>query len=206
MGTAAMFLRWTFARAVLHWGYVLTSGLWFVTGAHLTAGRLVALGAVVALTMTLTDVPAGVFADAAGRKWPLVAGHAFLAAAMVATAFARTFPQLVVTQILWGLGWAFSGGADVAWLTDEGRPDDVDRVLAARARWEVAGDATGTVAFGVLAATAGLRTAILISGVAMAATGVFVAVRFPGDTPARRDPAGRVPRAGVASACAAQVS
>ena len=43
---------------------------------------------------------------------------------------------LLVTQVLWGLGWAFSSGADVAWLTDElGQPGRIDGTLTARARW-----------------------------------------------------------------------
>jgi hypothetical protein len=35
-------------------------------------------------------------------------------------------------------GWAFSGGADVAWLTDElGQPGRIARVLATRAQWDL---------------------------------------------------------------------
>jgi len=81
--------------------------------------------------------------------------------------------------VLWGLGWAFSGGADVAWLTDElDRPDRIARVLTARARRDLVGGATGMVGFGVLGWAAGLATAIVVSGVAMALLGLFVAARF----------------------------
>jgi peptidoglycan/LPS O-acetylase OafA/YrhL len=77
------------------------------------------------------------------------------------------------------LGWGFSSGADVAWVTDElDRPDRIARVLTARARWDLVGGATGMVAFGVLGWAAGLATAIVVSGVAMALLGVFVAARF----------------------------
>ena len=35
-----------------------------------------------------------------------------------------TFPALALSQMLAGTGWAFSSGADVAWITDElDRPD-----------------------------------------------------------------------------------
>jgi hypothetical protein len=84
--------------------------------------------------------------------------------------------------VLWGLGWAFSGGADVAWLTDElSQPGRTARVLAARARWDLAGGAAGVIAFGLIGWAAGLSAAIVISGAAMALLGVFVAVRFPED-------------------------
>jgi hypothetical protein len=94
---------------------------------------------------------------------------------------------VVVTQALWGLGWAFSGGADVAWLTDElGPPDRIARVLAARARRDLAGGATDMVVFGVFGWAVGLAAAIAVSGAAMALLGVFVAVRSPRTTSSPR--------------------
>lgn len=175
-----MFLRWTFLRAVCHRGYVLASGLYFVVAAHLSAAQLVLLGAVMALTLLLSDIPAGVWSDAFSRKWPLVIGHAFLAAGMMLTGTVTTFGWLLVTQVLWGLGWAFSSGADVAWLTDElGQPGRIARVLTARARWDLAGGAAGMTGFGVLGWAAGLGTAIVAAGAGMAVLGLLVAARFP---------------------------
>jgi MFS family permease len=187
-GLATTFLRWTFGRAVLHRGYVLASGLYFVVDAHLSAFQLVLLGAAMSVTLLLSDIPAGVWSDAFSRKWPLVIGHGFLAAGMALTGAVTAFPLLVVAQVSWGLGWAFSTGADVAWVTDElDRPEVVARVLTAGARCELAGGAAGMVALGVLAWATALATAIVVSGAAMALLGLFVAARFPEDkfTPAR---------------------
>ena len=182
------FLRWTYMRAAFHRGYVLVSSLYFVVNAHLSAFRLLILGTVVAVTLVLSDIPSGVWSDVFSRKWPLVTGHGFLAAGMVMTGLVTAFPLIVVTQVLWGLGWAFSSGADVAWVTDElDRPERIARVLTARARWDLAGGAMGMVAFGVLGSVAGLATAIMFSGAAMALLGLLVAARFREDnfTPAR---------------------
>lgn len=176
------FLRWTGLRASLHRGYVLASGLYFATGLRLSAAQLVALGTVVGLTLLIADVPGGVWSDAVSRKRALVIGHGFLAAGMVLTGLVGSFPLVVLTQVLWGLGWAFSGGADVAWLNDElDRPDRIARALAARARWDLVGGAAGTVAFGLLGWAAGLGVAIVVTGMAMAALGLAVAIRFPED-------------------------
>lgn len=187
-GTATTFLRWTFMRAAFHRGYVLASSLYFVVDAHLSGFELLVLGAVVAVTMVLSDIPAGVWSDAFSRKWPLVIGHGFLAAGMLITGLVTAFPLLLVTQVLWGLGWAFSTGADVAWVTDElDRPGVIARLLTARARWDLLGGATGMVAFGVLGWMSGLATAVVASGAAMALLGLFVAARFTEDNfiPAR---------------------
>jgi MFS family permease len=179
---ASTFLRWTYLRAVFHRGYVLVSGLYFVIIAHLSAAQIVVLATVMSLTLGLSDVPTGVWSDAFSRKWPLVIGHGLLAAGMIMTGTVTAFPLFVVTQVLWGLGWAFSSGADVAWLTDElARPDRIDRVLTARARRDLAGSATGMLGFGVLAWAAGLATAVVAAGAGMAVVGLFVAARFAED-------------------------
>ncbi len=176
---AATFLRWTLLRALLHRGYVLTSSLYFVLEADLSASQLVLLGTVVGVTLLLGEVPAGVWADTISRKWSLVIAHVLMGAGMLMTGVVTSFPLLVATQVLWGSGWAFSSGADVAWMTDElDRPDTVARVLAAGARRELVGGATGLLAFGVLGWAVGLAAAIVASGALMTLLGVFVAARF----------------------------
>ncbi len=172
-------MRWTFLRAAFHRGYVLVSGLYFVVVAHLSAAQLVLLGTVIGITLVLSDGPTGVWSDAFSRKWPLVIGHLFLVAGMVMTGAVTAFPLILVTQVLWGIGWGFSSGADVAWITDElDQPERIARVLTARARWELVGGAVGMVAFGLLAWATSLATAILASGLAMLLPAILVTTRF----------------------------
>lgn len=173
------FLWWLGLRGVLNRSYVLLSGLYFVVSAHLTASQLVVLGTSTSFALLLANIPVGVWADAFSRKWLLVLGQLILAVAMVLTGLVTAFPVLVVTQVLWGLGWACLVGADVAWLNDElNDPQRVARVLAASARWGITGRVVGTLAFGLLGWATSLPTAIIVSGVAMALLAVFVAARF----------------------------
>jgi hypothetical protein len=103
-GVATAFLRWTCVRAVFHRGYVLTSGIYFVVNARLSASQIIGLGTVMAVTLTLSDVPAGAWSDTFSRKWPLVVGHGFLAAGMVMTDLVTAYPLILRTQVLWALG------------------------------------------------------------------------------------------------------
>jgi MFS family permease len=174
------FMWWLGLRGVLNRSYVLLSGLYFVVTAHLTAAQLVVLGTSTSLALLLANIPVGVWADAFSRKWLLVSGQLVLAAAMVLTGLVSTFPLLVLTQVLWGMGWACLVGVDVAWLNDElPDPQRVARVLAAGARWGITGRVVGTLAFGLLGWATSLPIAIVVAGVAMALLAVFVAVRFP---------------------------
>lgn len=183
---ATAFLRWAFLRAAFTRGYWLTTSVYLVVVAHLTPAELILIGTFQGVTVVIAEVPAGVLADTVSRRLSLVIAHVVMGAGMAMAGLVTAFPLLVVSQCLWGLGWAFSSGADVAWLTDElDRPDVVDGVLVAQARWGLSGTAVGIVSFGVLAWATTLSAAIVVSGVAIVLLGLVVA-RWPetGFTPA----------------------
>jgi MFS family permease len=174
------FLRWTCLRAAFARGYWLTTALYLVIVAGLTPVELVLIGVFQGITVLLTEIPAGVLADAVSRRLSLVIGHVVMGVGMAMAGLVTAFPLLVVSQCLWGLGWAFSSGADVAWLTDElDRPGVIDRVLVAQARWDLIGTALGIVAFGALAWASTLSTAIVTAGVAMVLLGLVTVTRWP---------------------------
>ena len=176
---AIVFLRWMGLRAILHRGYWLVASLYLVVDAHLSPFQLVFLGTAQGLIALGCEVPAGVVADTISRKWALLIAHVLVGGSMVATGLVTAFPALVATQMVWGIGWTFASGADVAWVTDElERPDHVARVLAASARWEQTGAAGGLVGFGLLALVTGRGAAMVTAGVAMVALGLYVAAWF----------------------------
>jgi len=166
-------------RAIFHRGYWLVTSLYLVVEADLSAFELVFLGTAQGLTALAFEVPTGVMADTISRKWSVVLSHVVMSAGMLATGLVTDFPALVVTQMLWGLGWTFTSGAEVAWVTDElDRPDRIAGVLTAGARWQQVGAAIGLVGFGALAWATDLATSIVASGLAMLMLGLFVVARF----------------------------
>ena len=176
---AATFVRWTCMRAVFHRGYWLVTSLYLVVDADLSAFQLVFLGTAQGLTALACEVPTGVMADTISRKWSIVISHVVMGLSMLATGLVTEFPALVVTQVLWGLGWTFTSGAEVAWVTDElDRPDRIAGVLTASTRWQQLGAASGMVGFGALAWATDLGTSIVASGLAMLVLGLFVVARF----------------------------
>jgi len=114
------------------------------------------------------------------RRLALVIAHVVMGTGMAMSGFVTAFPLLVVSQCLWGLGWAISSGADVAWITDElDRPDLIDRVLAAQGRFDLIGSVVGIVAFGMLAWATTLSVAIVVAGGSMIGLGLAVVARWP---------------------------
>src|SRR5438105_12833115 len=118
-GVAGVFVRWTAMRAVLHRGWWLVTSLYLVVVAGLSPFQLVFIGTAQALTALVFEIPTGVVADTLTRKGSVVVSHVLMGTAMLTTGLVTSFPALVATQMLWGLSWTFTSGADVAWLTDE---------------------------------------------------------------------------------------
>ena len=177
---ADTFIRWTCARAIFHRGWWLVTSLYLVVVAELSAFQLVFIGVAQGIIGLLFEVPTGVMADTLSRKWSIVIGHVLMGTAMLVTGLVTAFPALVATQMLWGLAWTFSTGADVAWLTDElDQPGRVAGVLTRAARYEQLGAAAGLFGLGGLAWATDLSTAIVAAGLAMWALGLYVATRFP---------------------------
>ena len=176
---ARVFLRWAWARSLCFRGYWLVTSLYLVVIADLTAFQLVFLGTAMELTVLVSEIPTGVMADTISRKWSIVISHGLMGIGMLTTGLVTAFPALVAAQMLWGFGWTFSSGADVAWVTDEfDEPERIGRVLTARARREQYGAAGGMIAFGALSWATSLGTAIVAAGAAMIALGAYVIVRF----------------------------
>src|SRR5262245_2751662 len=149
---ASRFLRFSFARGLCGRGYWLAASIYLVVVADLTAAELLLIGVAQAITVLVAEVPAGVFADTVSRRLSLVLACGISGVGMTMAGLVTSFPALVVSQMLWGLGWAFASGSDIAWITDElDRPDLIDRLLATRARWELLGAAAGILASALIA-------------------------------------------------------
>ena len=176
----AAYLRWALCRAALARGWWLATGLYLVVVADLSPSQLLLIGVFQGVTVVLAEVPAGVLADAVSRRLALVVAHVVMGAGMAMTGFVTAFPLLVLSQCLWGLGWAIASGADVAWITDElDRYDLIDRVLTAQGRYDLIGTAVGIIVFGTLGWVTTLSVAIAVAGVSMIGLGLAVVARWP---------------------------
>ena len=102
-------------RALCFRGYWLVTSLYLVVVADLSAFQLVFLGTTMELTVLASEIPTGVMADTISRKWSIVISHGVMGVGMLTTGLVTSFGLLVAAQMLWGLGWTFSSGADVAW-------------------------------------------------------------------------------------------
>lgn len=81
--------------------------------------ELVLLGTVLEGSVLVFELPTGFVADAVGRRTSIIIGVALSGVAFLTLGLVQDFPLVVTTQVIWGLGFTFTSGAQEAWITDE---------------------------------------------------------------------------------------
>jgi DHA3 family tetracycline resistance protein-like MFS transporter len=140
-------------------------------------------GTVLEVCYTLAEVPTGVVADRHGRKLSILIGLSMVGASFALDAVPN-LAVILVAQVLIGVGWTFTSGADVAWITDEVGEDEARPLYAAGTRAELLGSVAG-ITTGVGLGQLGLWVPLVGSAVAFLLLTAWLAARMPETAPAR---------------------
>jgi MFS transporter, DHA3 family, tetracycline resistance protein len=81
--------------------------------------QLVLVGTVLELTVFLFEIPTGLVADIKSRKLSIIIGYFLIGAGFLIEGLFPVFIAVILSQILWGLGYTFTSGAMQAWIADE---------------------------------------------------------------------------------------
>lgn len=150
--------------------FVVTS-LYEATVAHLSGLQLVLVGTTLELTILLFEVPTGVVADVHSRRLSIVTGYFLMGIAFLVEGFFPIFSMILLTQVLWGLGYTFTSGATEAWLSDEIGEQAANRAFLRGNRYDLAGALLGMLAAIPLGNMA-VNLPILAGGAAVVLVGV----------------------------------
>lgn len=176
---AAVYLRWGALNTAVFNGFGLAALLYWVVDADLDPLQLVLLGTALEMSVFVGEIPTGVVADTLSRKWSIVISHLVMGVGMILTGLTTAFIPLALAQMVWGVGWTFQSGADVAWITDElNDPKRIDRVLTAKNRWAIWGGIVGSIGIGGLSWATSLSTALVLAGAVSILLGIGVAITF----------------------------
>lgn len=172
------------AGALLHgplWGFYLGAIVWWTQVLDYGPLRLILLGTVIEGALLLFEVPTGVVADRISRKWSVVLAFVIMGASVLLAASTNYGLQLVA-QGLFGLGYTFVSGADVAWFTDETSllpdpPDDdeLSRLIVRRHRIGMIAGVIGLVP-SIFIGMWSTRALLICAGFILLATAVYLAL------------------------------
>lgn len=140
--------------------------------------QLVLVGTTLEATAFLSELPTGLMADLYGRRRALVLGFAMIGLGSLLHGAIPAFGPIVCAQIVMGIGFACTSGAEAAWIADEvGSPQVSGIYMRAVQVGQVAGllGIPMSVALGTLA----LNAPILAGGVLFIALAIWLAMIMP---------------------------
>jgi len=80
---------------------------------------LLLIGAVLEGSVLIAEVPTGIVADAYSRRRSVILGYAIMASGFFVWGAAPRFETILLAQVFWAVGFAFTSGAQEAWISDE---------------------------------------------------------------------------------------
>ncbi|HEV2757790.1 MAG TPA: MFS transporter [Actinomycetota bacterium] len=158
-----------------------------IQSAGLDPLQLVLVGTALEATTFVFEIPTGILADTISRRRSVIVGTFLTGAGFVIEASFPSFVPILLGQVVWGLGYTFISGANVAWVTDEvGEAPAAGLYLrgAQLANFTSLGGIVASVALG----TVSLALPIFVAGIIFGVLGLFLFVAMP-ETAFRRAPA-----------------
>ena len=139
--------------------------------------QLVLVGTVLEASVFLGEVPTGIVADVYSRKLSLLIGFVLIGCGL-AVCVVPVFWVVLLGQVLWGVGYTFTSGAQQAWISDEIGSAQVAPVFVRATQIGLAGTITGTLAAGALGLV-WIGTPIVAGGIGFVVLAAVLAIVMP---------------------------
>jgi MFS family permease len=149
--------------------------VYYVRDAGLDPLQMVLVGTTLELTCFLFEIPTGIVADLYSRRLSIVIGFVLIGAGLLLQGLIPAFLAILAAQVLWGVGYTFTSGADQAWITDEIGTERAGRVFVRAQQFELAAKIAGTVTAGGLGLIS-LPLPMVISGAGTMLLGLLLAL------------------------------
>lgn len=99
------------------WGFI--TGIYRVEDVGLSPFQLVMLGTALELAVLVFEVPTGIVADLRSRRLSILIGYVIIGVGFLVEGLFPFFVPVLLAQVVWGIGYTFTSGAQDAWLADE---------------------------------------------------------------------------------------
>ncbi|MEH7331639.1 MFS transporter [Neobacillus drentensis] len=81
--------------------------------------QLVLVGTVLEASVFLFEIPTGIVSDLKSRKLSILIGYFLIGIGFILEGMFPYFITVIASQIVWGIGYTFTSGAQQAWIADE---------------------------------------------------------------------------------------
>lgn len=161
-----------------------------IVSAGLDPLQLVLVGTALEATTFVFEIPTGLLADTISRRRSVIVGMFLTGAGFMIEASFPSFLPILAGQVVWGLGYTFISGANVAWVTDE-VGEAPAATLYLRGAQLGGFTALAGIASSVALGSVALWIPIFVAGAVFVALGVFLFGAMPETAFVRTDAAER---------------
>ncbi|MDQ3540372.1 MAG: MFS transporter, partial [Chloroflexota bacterium] len=150
--------------------------------------QLVLVGTVLEAVCFLFEVPTGIVADLYSRRLSVIFGFALIGTGFTLEGSVPTFAAVLACQVLWGIGFTFTSGAEEAWVTDEMGEEQMAPVFLRGTQVGLVATVAGILlsgAFGLVS----VRLPVVLGGIGFMVLAVVLLLVMPEDN-FHRTPAG----------------
>lgn len=147
--------------------------------AQLTPLQLVLVGTALEVSILIFEVPTGIVADVYSRRLSVIVGYAIMGTGFIVEGSQPVFVNILLGQVIWGLGYTFTSGALQAWMVDE--VNDEQRMAGAFMRSSQLGSIAGIIGIltGVCLAVLQINLPILLGGAGLITLALALALIMP---------------------------
>ena len=175
-------------RALLFSMAFTASMIYRITEVGMSPLELVLVGTAMELAAFVFEIPTGVVADVYSRRLSILIGSVVIGLAFLLEGLVPLFGAVLLSQVIWGLGYTFTSGASEAWISDEIGEEAAAQAFVRGAQLGTVGGLLGIVV-GIVLASVQLNLPIVLGGALMIALATLLALWMPerGFTPLRRE-------------------
>ncbi len=156
----------------------VASSLYQVTVAGLTPLQLVLIGTTLEVAAFVFEIPTGIIADIYSRRLSIIIGYILMGLGFLIEGFFPAFLPILIAQVVRGLGYTFTSGAEQAWISDEIGEDKANQLFL---RATSAGLYASLLGMGLAVLVGGADTSFPIrwGGLGMVLLGIVLILTMP---------------------------
>jgi DHA3 family tetracycline resistance protein-like MFS transporter len=124
--------------------------VYFVKVVGLSPLQMVLVGTTLEIACFTFEIPTGIVADLYSRRLSIIIGLVLIGAGVLIQGLIPAFLAVLAAQVLWGVGYTFTSGADQAWITDEIGEDRVGKIFIRSQQLNLGCKIAGAVTAGLL--------------------------------------------------------
>ncbi len=174
--TVYMTIRGGMALLFTMMGFI--SAIYRVQTAGLNPLQLVLVGTALELSVFVFEIPTGVVADVVSRRLSVIIGYALIGLGFIVEGLFPIFGPILLAQVIWGLGYTFTSGAEDAWLADEIGEERLTQTYLRASQMGRIGSLAG-ILISVWLGSVQLALPMLMSGIGIVALALFLALFMP---------------------------